>query len=251
VTARDQVCVDQQCFGLRLNARSRALVLVIVITWVSVLTCAAIVAFLGLLGEGLSRILRRVGRRAGVKETTLITFRDVIRVIWIALAVVGVAFELNLTSDLTVLAVSTVGGLIVSLALQATLSNVIAGLFMLEDGTLRVGDEVTYSGIKGKIIRIALRTTWILTEKGVIVVVSNSNLMGGPLTIHTATSRLASRYSLRGIVSPASISSSDTEKSTQPEPNPAPGSGQKPGQEKLSDGRARKEPVETSDGGST
>jgi small-conductance mechanosensitive channel len=172
----------------------------VVLTVESVIGSAVIVGALALLGEGSSRIIRRFGKRAGVRETTLITIRDVSRVIWVILAVVGVAFYTGLASDLTVLAVSTVGGLILSLALQATLSNVIAGIFMLEDGTLRVGDEVTYSGIKGTVVRIALRTTWIINEKGVIVAISNSNLMSGPLTIHTATTRLVPKYHLEGLV---------------------------------------------------
>jgi small-conductance mechanosensitive channel len=172
----------------------------VALTVESVLGSAVIIAVLALLGEGTSRVIRRFGKRAGLRETTLITIRDLSRVIWVLLAVVGVAFYTGLASDLTVLAVSTVGGLILSLALQATLSNVIAGIFMLEDGTLRVGDEVTYSSIKGTVIRIALRTTWIINEKGVIVAVSNSNLMGGPLIIHTATTRLVPKYHLEGLV---------------------------------------------------
>jgi small-conductance mechanosensitive channel len=170
------------------------------ITWQLVLGSALIVAFFALLGEALSRVIRRLGKRAGLKDVTLVTIRDATRGIWIVLAIVGVAFYTKLASDLTVLALSTVGGLILSLALQATLSNVVAGLFMLEDGTLRVDDEITYSGISGRIIRIALRTSWIMTEKGDIVAVSNSNLMGGPLTLRTGTHRLVSRYRLESLV---------------------------------------------------
>ena len=172
------------------------------ITWELVVGSVLIVAFFALAGEGLSRVVRRVGKRAGLKDVTLVTLRDVTRGIWIVLAIVGVAFYTKLASDLTVLAVSTVGGLILSLALQATLSNVIAGLFMLEDGTLRVGDDITYSSIKGRVIRIALRTSWLMTDKGDIVAISNSNLMGGPLTIHTATHRLVSRYRLESLTPP-------------------------------------------------
>ncbi|MGA7861265.1 MAG: mechanosensitive ion channel family protein [Thermoplasmata archaeon] len=170
--------------------------------WQLVLGAAGIVGALGLLGEGVSRLIRRLGKRAGIRETTLIFARDAIRAIWILIAVVGVAFYTKLASDLTVVAVSTVGGLIVSLALQATLSNVIAGLYMLEDGTLRVGDQVTYSGQSGKVVRMTLRTSWIMNDKGGITVVSNSNLMGGPLTNHTATTRLVAKYHLEEEVPP-------------------------------------------------
>lgn len=166
--------------------------------WEYVAGSALIVATAAGIGEGLSRLLRRAGRRAGIKDTTLVWIRDAARVIWVVVAVVGVAYFTNLTSELTLLAVSTVGGLILSLGLQATLSNVIAGIFMLEDGTLRVGDEITFSGVKGKVVRISLRTSWVMTEKGVLAVVSNSNLMTGPLLNHTGTTRLVKRYHLHG-----------------------------------------------------
>jgi small conductance mechanosensitive channel len=185
-------------------------------TWQLVLGSVLIVAFFALIGEAASRAIRRFGRRAGIRETTLVGIRDATRAVWIVLAIIGIAFYTDLASDLTVLAVSTVGGLIVSLSLQATLSNVIAGLFMLEDGTLRVGDEITYSSQRGKVIRITLRTTWIMTEKGTIVVVSNSNLMGGPLTVHTATNRLVTRFHLEGLVPPQPISPASPEAVASP-----------------------------------
>ncbi|MFZ0829716.1 MAG: mechanosensitive ion channel family protein [Thermoplasmata archaeon] len=177
---------------------------------------AIIVACFGLAGEGVSRLIRRVGRRAGLRESTLIATRDTARAIWIVLAIVGVAYYTHLASELTLLAVSTVGGLILSLALQATLSNVIAGIFMLEDGTLRLDDDITYSSVTGRVVRITLRSTWILTDKGVIAAVANSQLMNGPLLNRTATARLARRYRLGGEMTPPATAAPDTESSRPP-----------------------------------
>ncbi len=164
--------------------------------WDVYVEAAAIVVAFGLAGEGLSRLVQGVGRRAGVRDTTVLWTRDTIRIIWIILAVVGVAYVTGLASEITVLAVSTIGGLVISLALQATLTNVIAGIFLLEDGTLRLGDDITYSSISGRVIRITLRTSWIMTDKGVIAAVANSQLMNGPLVNRTATGRLVARYHL-------------------------------------------------------
>jgi small-conductance mechanosensitive channel len=170
------------------------------LTWELVLGSVIIIAFFALVGEGVSRLIRRAGEKAGFKETTLGGIRDATRAIWIVLAVVGVAYYAHLFSELSVLAVSTVGGLIVSLALQATLSNVIAGLFMLEDGTLRVGEQITFSSINGTVVRVTLRTTWILTDKGSIASISNSNLMSGPLIISSGTPRLLHKYHLEHLL---------------------------------------------------
>jgi len=197
-------------------------------SWVEVLGSVLIVALIALVGEGSARLIRQIGMRAGVKGSALVIVRDVARAIWIVVAIVGVAFYTNLASHLTILALSTVGGLILSLALQATLSNVIAGLLMLQDGTLRVGDEITYSGVKGRVVRITLRTSWIMTMKGDLTVVSNSNLMGGPLTIHTATTRLVPKYHLELVTSPPGHAETGLEIPTEKSPESSPLSSQEP-----------------------
>ena len=164
------------------------------VPWSEVLTVVLTVAVIAVIGEGLSRVIRRVGHRAGVREGTLSLIRDIIRAIWVVVAVIGVTYESHLASELTVVAVSTVGGLIVSLALQATISNFIAGMLLIQGGTLRLGDDITYSSVRGKVVRIALLTSWIMTDDGVIAAVANSQLMNGPLINRTATGRLSSRY---------------------------------------------------------
>lgn len=164
--------------------------------WELVAGSAAIVATLAIIGEGLFRLVRRVGTAAGVRSVTLLAIRDAIRVIWILLAVLGVAYYTNLASALAVLVVSTAGALTVSLALQATLSNMISGLLLLRDGTLRLGDTVEFSGVKGQVVRITLRASWIRTDGGALAVVGNTQLLNGPLVNHTATDRLTSQYRL-------------------------------------------------------
>lgn len=156
----------------------------------------AIVVAVALLGEGFLRLVQRVGKRAGLKPATLLAIRDAGRVLWVLLAVLGVAYYTNLASALAVLVVSTVGALTVSLALQATLSNVISGLLLLRDGTLRLGDLVEYSGVRGKVVRITLRASWIRTDTGALAVVGNTQLLNGPLINHTATERLTAQYKL-------------------------------------------------------
>ena len=57
-------------------------------------------------------------------------------------------------------------------------------------------DVIEYNGIKGKVVRIALRNTWIMPDSGNIVMVSNSSLSNGPLTNHTATERLSKKFAM-------------------------------------------------------
>ncbi|HYB83845.1 MAG TPA: mechanosensitive ion channel domain-containing protein, partial [archaeon] len=77
-----------------------------------------------------------------------------------------------------------------SLALQATLTNVISGILLLVDGSVRVGDSVQYGVVKGEVVKLGLRNTWIRSDEGNLVVIGNSQLASGPLINYTPSQRL-------------------------------------------------------------
>jgi len=142
-------------------------------------------------GEVAIRIIARLARKAGVAPAIIRDIREGLSVLMIAIAVTGIARFTGLTSEFTTLAVSGVGGLAISLALQTTLSNIISGILMFHDNVLRLGDEIEYSAIKGKVVKIGFRSTWVQAEDDAIVVISNTSLSNGPLTNRTAKTRLA------------------------------------------------------------
>jgi small-conductance mechanosensitive channel len=144
----------------------------------------------GLFFEGSSRLLRSLVRRAGARPITLAGIRDGFRVMWLAVAASGLVGIWGIASSLTVLTISGIAGFVVSLSLQAVFSNMIAGLLLLSDGALRLGDRIEYSGVKGEVIRIALRNTWVRTEAGPIAIIGNSALTSGPLINHSAATRM-------------------------------------------------------------
>lgn len=144
--------------------------------------------------EVLRFVIIRVARRAGADGTVA---RDVgysMRLVAVALVLSNVLSYSGLSSLFTGLTVSAVVAVAISLALQTTLTNVISGILLFSDGTLRLGDTVEFSGIKGKVVRIGLRNTWVKTEHGHLAVIGNANLSSGPLTNHSATERLSKRY---------------------------------------------------------
>src|SRR5260370_36889745 len=110
--------------------------------------------------------------------------------VWITLAGVGILSVIGVASEFSFLTISGVVGLAVSLALQNTLSNIISGVLLLSDGVLRLDDSVEYSGVKGVVVKIGLRATWVKTDRGEIAAISNNYLVNGPLVNHTATQSL-------------------------------------------------------------
>jgi small-conductance mechanosensitive channel len=163
--------------------------------WVTyVIFPIVIIVAAAIVGEGLSFLLRGVARRAGARARTLRSIGDGMRVLWILVAALGIASVTQIASEFTVLTIGGIGGLVVSLALQTTLANVIAGVLLLRDRAIRIDDVIEYSGVKGRVVRVALRNTWVITDKGTVAIIGNSALQGGPLINHTASEGFAKEY---------------------------------------------------------
>jgi small conductance mechanosensitive channel len=156
----------------------------------------AITVFTLLVEEGISIIIRRAAKIARVRPSVIRDITGGLRIVAILVIVSAILGFTGLSSEFTSLTISGIAALAASLALQSTLSNVIAGILLIRDGIIRVDDVIEYSGIKGRVVRIALRNTWIMPDSGKIVVVSNSSLSNGPLTNHTGTERLSKKFVL-------------------------------------------------------
>jgi small-conductance mechanosensitive channel len=144
--------------------------------------------------EGLGRLLGRIVKRAHGSPSTVLAIRDTLRLVGIGVAAYGVVVYSGLSSELSLLTLSGVIGIIISLALQSTLSNLIAGVFLLRDRAISLGDMITISSVSGKVIHITLRNTWLLNGTGDVVIVSNSTLQSGPLINATMRQRLRTEF---------------------------------------------------------
>jgi small-conductance mechanosensitive channel len=140
--------------------------------------------------ESLGRAMSRLAKRSGARPTTTRWMKYFTRLSWLFLSAMAVLYYTGLTSVFTTLTVSGIAGVAASLALQSTLSNMISGILLLQDKAIRLDDDIIFGGVRGRVVRIALRNTWIRTQEGILVLVSNSNLASGPLTNFTAIERL-------------------------------------------------------------
>jgi small conductance mechanosensitive channel len=84
------------------------------------------------------------------------------------------ALEVNLSP---LLAVIGAAGFVVAFALQGTLSNFASGLLIMVFKPFDVGDEVEVGGgIKGKVEKVNIFSTYIHTDDGLIKIVPNDNI---------------------------------------------------------------------------
>jgi small-conductance mechanosensitive channel len=146
-------------------------------------------AGIAVFGTAFSWVVVRIATRAGASKNVSGSVRQWIFVLMIVAGVAAVASLTGISSQFATLTLSGIGGLAVTLALQNTLSNVIAGVFMLQDGVLRLGDDIEFGAVRGEVVKLNLRTTWVKTPEGVISVIGNSNLAAGPLLNRTARAR--------------------------------------------------------------
>lgn len=77
-------------------------------------------------------------------------------------------------------------GVGVGLGLQNVVSNFVAGLILLIEQPIRMGDRVETSGTLGDVVKIAARSTWIRTNDNVVKIVPNSDFINNAVTNWTA-----------------------------------------------------------------
>lgn len=136
----------------------------IIVSMTSAISSTAVVLF--------SHFMRTVNGRHRVSGLSVGMIKSIT---WtIGLSLILSVFGISLAPLLTALGV---GGLAVALALKDTLENVFAGIYLLTDRTIRVGDFVRLeSGQEGKVEDIGWRTTKIESGSTNLTVIPNSKL---------------------------------------------------------------------------
>jgi small conductance mechanosensitive channel len=166
------------------------------------LTAAELVLAVGVItvvGALFSRLVRSIALRAGASKAVASSVTQWMGVLVLLADAAAVTTIAGVSSTLTTLTLSGIGGLAVSLALQTTLSNIISGVLLLHDGFIRLGDDLQYGspgGVRGEVVKLSLRSTWLKSADGSITVVGNTNLAAGPIINYTAAARLGKKLNL-------------------------------------------------------
>ncbi len=120
----------------------------------------------------LSRILRHIHIAEAQKFalTRFITYLFFLGGLFIGLQSLGV----NLNSLVVFGGAIGVG---VGLGLQNVVSNFVAGLILLIEQPIRIGDRIEIKETMGDVVRIAARSTWVRTNDNVVIIVPNSDFI--------------------------------------------------------------------------
>ena len=102
-----------------------------------------------------------------------------------ALAVVTVLAQFGF-DVVSIVAGLGIVGIAVGFAAQSTLSNFIAGITLLIERPFRIGDWVTINGQDGKVVKIALRTTWLRTRDNIFAMIPNDSVASSDIINYSA-----------------------------------------------------------------
>lgn len=107
-----------------------------------------------------------------------------------SLAVFAIGLTIGLESvGLNLSTLTILGGTLgigVGFGLQSVVANWVAGLVLLIEEPVRIGDRIDVGDTSGVVTRIGGRSTWIRTYNNEVIIVPNSNLTNNLLTNWTA-----------------------------------------------------------------
>jgi len=128
--------------------------------------------------------INKSGKRFEFDPTLIQVINEIIKYTIYAFAFTIILNEIGI--NITAIAVSFgIVGIAVGFASRDTISNFIAGLFVLGDKSFKVGDIIEISDIKGKVILMGFRVTKLITPENNIVTIPNSNFSANVHINHT------------------------------------------------------------------
>ena len=160
--------------------------------FVRLLATAALIAATAAGLQAIARLVDIAKQRAdrpgarGIPQLVFLLPRLVV-LLAVAWVIVGSVWNVDISGLFAALGVTS---LVISLALQPTLSGIASGLLLLSDRPFNPGDWIRAGDIEGQVLDLSWRTTKVRDRNGDIIVVPNSQLSDATLYNYAEPSRL-------------------------------------------------------------
>ena len=130
-----------------------------------------------IINKGIEKIMVKGMTAFEVKrrKTIVKLFQSIFKyVLWaIAILIILDFYGVNTRSLIASLGIA---GVVLGLALQDTVKDLISGTMLIMENYLAVGDSVTYGSFSGEVIELGLRTTKIKASSGEVMIIANRNI---------------------------------------------------------------------------
>jgi small-conductance mechanosensitive channel len=150
---------------------------------------ALLAALTILVSVGFAWLVRRLMRRSLEPRLPSYVYKPLENIVFYSIVVIGVfaavaPFGVSLSS---LLVAGGFAGLVVGLASQQAVSNLVSGMFLLVEQPLRIGDPVSVGDVSGVVSDINIFSTKIRTWDGYIVRMPNSSVYTSSITNYART----------------------------------------------------------------
>lgn len=155
------------------------------ITWRKLLYTILIIIACAVVIKIIMSLVERTIKRIGVERSLHTFIKSVARILlwFIAIATVLGFLGVNVTS---LIAIFSVAGLAISLAIQGTLSNLAGGIMILVSKPFKVGDYIEAGGMGGTVADIGLVYTRMKTFDNKLTFVPNGEIAKEKITNYTS-----------------------------------------------------------------
>ena len=155
---------------------------VYVVPWSINIALAVVVFIVGrLIAKGLVKVLERLLTRAKV-DSMLVEFIGSIAKAMLLLFVIIASLDMLGVNTTSLIAMLGAAGLAVGLALQGSLQNFASGVLLIIFRPFQVGDVIEAGGIIGKVEKLTIFNTVMLTPDNREIIVPNGAIYGGTIT---------------------------------------------------------------------
>lgn len=129
----------------------------------------------------LMKAVNKMLERSRLEKSVHSVVRSFAKIVLLFLTIMIVAGSLGIDTS-SLLAILSVAGLAVSLAIQDSLSNLASGIVILVSKPFKVGDYVTAGGFSGTVKEIGITHTRLATTDNQIILVPNSAITAAAVT---------------------------------------------------------------------
>ncbi len=123
------------------------------------------------------KIKNRRGKKRNYKkeETVINLIRNIVKYL-IMIIVSLIVLEIYGVNTTSIIASLSVVGVVIGLAFQDTLKNMLAGILIIFDDRYNIGDVVEINSFIGEVISLGLQTTKLQAYTGEVFTIQNSNI---------------------------------------------------------------------------
>lgn len=162
-------------------------------SWTKLISAAILLVVCGVLIKLILKATDRMLGRSRLDKAVHPFIRTIVKLVLLFTTIMLIAGTLGVDTS-SLLALLSVAGLAVSLALQNVLSNMASAVILLTTKPFQIGHFIEMGSVSGTVVKIGAICTDILTLNNQLVHVPNSEITGSTVTNYTASDKRRLEY---------------------------------------------------------